>query len=134
MSSSLSERRNLAPRGRPKWAQNEPKTGTRPYITGFSDRLLGKIAIDVFAVQEANKDNYIARKYQTDATISYLDTVVAITASEFLDVFDLSQMPRPFDALDHLFHTRLQVSVLNALQISDKAGFKLDVQGEPFRT
>jgi hypothetical protein len=36
--SNLSERRNVAPGGRPKWAQNEQ----RPDITGFPDRLLDR--------------------------------------------------------------------------------------------
>jgi len=43
-SSSLSERCSLAPCGRlisGKIAQNLTKTGTRPYTTEFSDRLLG---------------------------------------------------------------------------------------------
>jgi hypothetical protein len=39
-SSSLSERRSLAPCGRAKRLKNRQKTGTRPYATGFSDRLL----------------------------------------------------------------------------------------------
>ncbi len=96
--------------------------------------LLGEVPVDILPMQEPNKYDHIPFQYQTEAVISYPDSIVALTASQLLDIPYFPNRLRPFNLCYRCFDSLLEFLSLNLLQVFYKTSPELDFQGAPSQT